>query len=82
MEEMFYGHMFKDREISAVYVYDKPVDADNLELQVEEVESVMWISLEECEEAVEKGTIPNCIYMDELMIVKDYLEKLATIQNL
>lgn len=82
MEEMFYGHMFKDREISAVYVYDKPVDADNLELQVEEVESVMWISLEECEEAVEKGTIPNCIYMDELMIVKDYLEKLSTIQNL
>ncbi|MGN0373155.1 MAG: NUDIX domain-containing protein [Enterocloster sp.] len=75
MEEEFYGHMFKDREISAVYIYRKPVDEKSLTLQAEEVESVMWMDLEECMEAVDKGTLPNCIYMDELELVKAAVQK-------
>lgn len=73
MEEVFYGRLFKDREISAVYLYRKPVDASCLELQKEEVESVMWMELRECMEDVKAGTLPNCIYPDELVMVERYL---------
>lgn len=73
MEEIFYGRMFKDSEVSAVYVYRKPVDADRLMLQREEVENVMWMELRECVEAVRHQRIPNCIYLDELEMIERYL---------
>lgn len=73
MEEVFYGRMFRDSEVSAVYVYSKPVDADRLTLQKEEVESVMWMGLGQCVEAVRNHGIPNCIYLDELEMIEGYL---------
>lgn len=73
MEEEFYGRMFRDREYSHVYVYRKPVEAGELVLQEEEVESVMWMDLEACVEAVRNNTFPNCLYMDELMLLRTYL---------
>lgn len=73
MEEVFYGRMFRDSEVSAVYVYSKPVDADRLTLQKEEVESVMWMGLGQCVEAVRNQGIPNCIYLDELEMIEGYL---------
>lgn len=39
----FDGRPFHDREISAVYVYRKPVDAAALKLQEEEVDAVKWM---------------------------------------
>lgn len=73
MEDVFYGELFRDREISAVYVYRGPVETDRLMLQKEEVESVMWMELDKCLEAVDKGTIPNCFYRDELEMLRRYL---------
>lgn len=73
MEEVFYGRMFKDNEYSRVYVYEKPVDTGELRLQAEEVESVLWMDIEECMKAVGNGVLPNCLYMDELELVKRYL---------
>lgn len=73
MEDMFYGSMFRDSEVSAVYVYRKTVDADQLTLQKEEVESVMWMELGQCVEAVRNHGIPNCIYLDELEMIERYL---------
>lgn len=58
MEDMFYGNMFRDSEVSAVYVYRKTVDADQLTLQKEEVESVMWMELGQCVEAVKITGFP------------------------
>lgn len=75
MEEVFYGRLFKDSEISAVYVYRKPVDANGLNLQAEEVESVMWMDLHACMEGVKESTLENCIYLDELEMVEEYLRK-------
>ena len=76
MEDVFYGTMFRDREISAVYIYRKPVDEDRLILQAEEVEAVMWMDLVKCIEAVDKGSIPNCIYPDELEMLCRHLSGL------
>ena len=74
-EAEFYGKMFRDRELSSVYVYTEPVEIENLKLQKEEVEAVRWMDYEECRQKVHDGTMPNCIYEDEFRMVREYLEK-------
>ena len=73
-EDVFYGKPFRDYEISAVYVYDKPVDEKKLVLQESEVEAVKWMDFQECCRKVEHGGMKHCIYMDELEIVERYLK--------
>ena len=67
--KVFYGKPFHDHEISMVYLCKKPVETEKLVLQASEVESVRWMDLAECREAVEKGTIPNCIDIEELDMI-------------
>lgn len=69
----FYGRPFHDKEYSYCYVYTRPVDTDRLQLQVEEVDSVRWMDYAELVRAVQEGTLPNCIYPDELEMLKDDL---------
>ena len=73
-ENIFYGKPFRNREISAVYVYRKSVKAEELSLQREEVESVCWMDFLECLEAVKAGTIPTCLHEEELRQLGQYLE--------
>lgn len=73
---VFYGKPFHDREICAIYIYRKPICAEQLQLQQEEVESVCWMDFQECKEAVEKKTLKNCIYLEELEMIENYLWKL------
>jgi 8-oxo-dGTP diphosphatase len=61
----FHDRMFKDREISHVYIYDREIDIEKLELQESEVESVKWIDWAECRQALREKTIHSCIYIDE-----------------
>ncbi len=75
MEDVFYGKPFRDRELSAVYLYQEPVQIETLRLQREEVEAVRWMDLEESMAHVRKGDLPNCIYLDELELVKSGLRK-------
>lgn len=72
-EAPFYGRMFRDREISSVFVYTEPVQVEDLHLQASEVESVCWMEYEECARSVRDGTLPNCIYPDEFRMVGEYL---------
>lgn len=74
MEEMFYGRLFRDWEYSHVYVYRKPVEIHDLKLQEEEVESVMWLDLESCIQAAKDRILPNCFHLDELELVKSFLQ--------
>lgn len=76
-EAEFYGKMFRDRELSSVYVYTEPVEIENLKLQKEEVESVRWMDYEECRQKVHDGTMPNCIYEDEFRMVGEYLDRVG-----
>lgn len=66
MEDVFYGKPFRDYELGDVYLYQKPVDVNALSLQEEEVDSVRWMDLEKCMQAVENHEIPNCLHLDEL----------------
>lgn len=74
-EAMFYERMFRDNELSSVYVYTEPVEIDDLMLQESEVEEVIWMDYDECRKRVKDGTMPNCIYEDELRMIGEYLEK-------
>ena len=69
----FYGREFRNHEISAVYVYDKPVEIEALSLQKEEVEEVIWMDYETCLEKMEKGEIKHCIFQDEFEMLGEYL---------
>lgn len=73
-EAVFHGRMFKDNELSSVYVYTEPVDEGMLTLQEEEVEEVRWMDYEECHRRILAGTLPNCIYEDEFRMVGEYLK--------
>lgn len=74
-EDVFYGKPFKDDELSAVYVYNRPVQSDKLKLQLQEseVEEVIWIDYEECRKRITDGTLKHCMYEDEFEMVGTYL---------
>ena len=80
-EAEFYGRMFRDNELSYVYLYTGPADVADLKLQEEEVESVLWMDYEECRQQVEAGTLANCIYLDEFRMVGEALEKQSSGQE-
>ena len=72
----FYGRMFRDNELSNVYVITGQIDEAALSLQPEEVEEVRWMDYDECRRAIRGGTLPNCIYEDEFDMVGAYLKTL------
>ncbi len=74
-EAVFGGRLFKDHEISAVYIYRKPVETSALRLQKEELESVMWMDLADCRRAVGEGRLDNCMYPDELEMLSRRLSQ-------
>ena len=73
----FYGRMFRDNELSNVYVMTKAVAEEELHLQESEVESVRWMDYETCRRAICEGTLPNCIYADEFDMVGEYLRGMS-----
>ena len=75
-QEEFYGKPFRNHEISAVYVYQKEIDASQLRLQPEEVESVRWFSFEECLERAQMGDKSYCLFADEMEMLGKYLRSL------
>lgn len=75
LQTSFYGRPWNNYEISAVYLYEEPVDIEQLCLQQEEVESVTWMGLSACLSAVQAGDPAYCIYADELELVGGYLRR-------
>ena len=65
-KDNFYGEPFVDNQVSNVYCLWRDVEPEQLRLQPEEVEEARWMGLEECREAVRRGSIPNCIALEEL----------------
>ncbi len=72
-ETEFYGKPFRNAELAQVYLYRQPVEIENLCLQEAEVEEAVWMDYERCLGAVRDGTIPNCIFEDELRMLGEYL---------
>ena len=67
---VFHGRPFHDREYARVFALWLDREESDFCLQREEIDAVRWMELDESIEAVKNNTIPNCIYLEELEMVK------------
>ncbi len=68
--QVFHGKMFHDNQVSNVYVLWADLEPEDFVLLKEEVSEVRWFGLEECFEKVRRDEIPNCIFLEELEMVR------------
>ena len=73
IEDEFWGSPFRDWEISAVYLYEKPVEISELSLQESEVEEAVFMEYEKILEKMKDGSLPNCIYPKEFDMIRQAL---------
>ena len=74
-EEMFHGALFRDDEIAWVFVYDRPVKAEALQLQAEEVSAVEWFDVDELKKFVAAEDPRFCVTPQGLDVLTAYLSK-------
>ena len=72
-DSVFHGRPFRDRQYSRVFALWR--DQVKFQIQKEEIDSVRWMELDACMEAVRQNTIAHCIYLEELEMVKAALSK-------
>ena len=73
-EKEFHGSLFRDNEVTRVYVYDKPIDITTLTLQASEVDVVRWFPLEEVWEEIKTSRSRFCVPTGGLKVLRDYLK--------
>ncbi len=69
LTDTFWGEQFIDREVSAVYLYEKPIRIEQLKLQKSEVEEVRFFDYFEIQKRMQNKTLPNCIYQEEFQML-------------
>lgn len=72
-EKEFHGSMFRDNEVSRVYVYTEPVEIETLTLQESEVEEVRWFDLDEVWNEIQVSRERICVPMGGLRVLREYL---------
>ena len=73
-EKEFHGKMFRDNEVTWVYVYDSPVDIHKLTLQESEVSEVRWFGLDEVWNEIKTDRSRFCVPAGGLNVLRGYLE--------
>ena len=70
-ERVFHGKLFKDNQVTRVYRLKRnDLNIEDLKLQKEEIESVIWMEYEACLRAVQGNAIKHCIFYEELRRIK------------
>ena len=77
-EKEFHGRMFRDNEVTWVYVYDAPVDIGKLTLQESEVSEVRWFDLDEVWNEIKTDRSRFCVPTGGLNVLRKYLKGLKT----
>ena len=72
-EDYFHGHLFKDNQVSKIFVLWCDLDEDKFSFLDHEVSEVKWIEFDKCYRMVKDDLIKHCIYVEELEIIKEYL---------
>ncbi|MFQ9516521.1 MAG: NUDIX hydrolase [Eubacterium sp.] len=75
-KQTFHGKPFCDNQVSNIYLLWLDKEPEEFVLQKEEVSEVRWFDFEECIQKVQQNSIPHCIYMEELEIIKQQLLKM------
>lgn len=70
LDTTFHGAPFRDNEYAAVYLCQLPVQPELLQLQTEELSAVQYLSYPEILRRLDDPAFPNCLYADELLMVK------------
>ena len=73
-EKVFHGKLFRDNEVTWVYVYRKPVEISALVLQQSEVDEVRWFDLNEVWEEIQHSRERFCVPRQGLNILREYLK--------
>ena len=72
-EKEFHGRMFRDNEVTRVFVYEEEVDIESLTLQESEVEEVRWFDLNEVAEEIKTSRERFCMPTEGLNKLIRYL---------
>ena len=72
-EKMFHERLFRDNEVTTVFVYDRPVDIRQLVLQKSEVDEVRWFDLDEVWREIQNSRERFCVPTPGLNILRHYL---------
>lgn len=78
-EKEFHGRPFKDHEVTWVFVYSDPVEADALTLQASEVDEARWFDLEEVWTEIQTSRERFCMAWAGLNILREYLKQSRTL---
>ena len=62
-----------DCQVSNVYLLWKDVEAEQIQIQKSELESVRWMPFADCIEAVANNSIRHCIWIEELELLQQGL---------
>ena len=65
--------MFRDNEVTSVFVYSEPVETETLTLQKSEVEEVRWFHLDAVWEEIQHSRERICVPSQGLLVLKKYL---------
>ncbi len=66
----FRGTVFSDHQVSSVYVLWRDVAEEDIIIQESELASVRWMDFDVLYKSVQQNTIPNCIALEELDMIK------------
>ena len=72
-EKEFHGKIFRDNEVTSVYVYDDPIDINTLTLQEAEVSEVRWFDMDEVWIEIKTDRRRFCVPTDGLNVLRNYL---------
>ena len=72
-DDVFHGRPFHDRQVSNVYLLWLDREAEDFVLQPEEVSEVRWFPYSQCLQVPFDGTVPSCIYQEELELLRPAL---------
>ena len=76
-EKIFHGAVFRDNEITWIYVYREPVSLEELRLQAEEVDEVRWFDLEQVQEEILRSRERLCVPSGGLAVLRRYLDSIS-----
>ena len=79
-DDVFFGKEYHDRQYTRVFVLWKDLEDTDFCLQQEEVDSVRWMDLDLCMQGVKENSFPNCIEMEELLMVRDAAQSLKKVK--
>lgn len=73
-ENVFHGKVFKDNQVSKIFILWKDLEENEFQFLDHEVSAVKWFDFDECYQGVNNDTFHHCIYLEELDIIKKALK--------